>query len=246
LRKSNATTRWIPLIQPDIDLMHPLVSLRDIKKSYQLPSMEVPVLHGIDLDIEEGEFTALVGASGSGKSTLMNILGFLDRPTSGHHLFRGNDVSLLSDDEESRIRNLEIGFVYQSFNLLPRCTARENVALPLFYRPQTRDPEALVDEAMRWVGLADRSTHRPNELSGGQRQRVAIARALVGKPSIILADEPTGALDSRTGAEIFELFRKIHRQGATILIVTHDRSIAAQCDRSIEMRDGSIVSDSKP
>ncbi len=225
--------------------MTSLVSLRDIKKSYHLPGMEVPVLHGIDLDLEEGGFTALVGASGSGKSTLMNILGFLDRPTSGRHLFRERDVSLLTDEDESRIRNLEIGFVYQSFNLLPRCTARENVALPLFYRQQISNPDTLVEEALHRVGLADRSTHRPNELSGGQRQRVAIARALVGKPSIILADEPTGALDSRTGAEILALFREIHSQGATILIVTHDRAIAAQCDRAIEMRDGHIVSDSR-
>lgn len=226
--------------------MTPLVSLRRIQKSYQLPGLEVPVLHGIDLDFRPGEFTALVGASGSGKSTLMNILGFLDRPTSGEHLFRGRDVSRLADVEESQIRNREIGFVYQSFNLLPRATALENVALPLFYREDIRDPQALAAAALERVGLSNRTTHRPNELSGGQRQRVAIARALVGNPSLILADEPTGALDSRTGAEILDLFRDIHRQGATILIVTHDRGIASLCDRSIEMRDGSIVSDTLP
>jgi putative ABC transport system ATP-binding protein len=225
--------------------MTTLVSLHDINKSYHLPGLEVPVLRGIDLDFQQGEFTALVGASGSGKSTLMNILGFLDRPSSGRHHFKGSDVSQLSDDDESRIRNREIGFVYQSFNLLPRCTAVENVALPLFYRDDIADPQTRVKEALARVGLSERMAHRPNELSGGQRQRVAIARALVGGPSLILADEPTGALDSQTGVEILNLFREIHRQGATILIVTHDLDIAAQCDRAIEMRDGRIISDSR-
>lgn len=221
----------------------PLISLRGIAKSYHLPGQEVPVLRGIDLDIQSGEFTALVGASGSGKSTLMNIIGFLDRPTSGLQMFRGRDVSSLDDNEESRIRNREIGFVYQNFNLLPRCTASENVALPLFYRENSGDVRAQVAEALDRVGLGDRACHRPNEMSGGQRQRVAIARALVGGPSLILADEPTGALDSRTGSEIMALFRDLHRQGATILLVTHDREISARCDRAIEIRDGAIVSD---
>jgi putative ABC transport system ATP-binding protein len=221
----------------------PLISLRKITKSYSLPGQEVPVLRGIDLDIASGEFTALVGSSGSGKSTLMNIIGFLDRPTSGLQMFRGSDVSSLDDKEESRIRNREIGFVYQNFNLLPRCTASENVALPLFYRADAGDVPTRVAEALAQVGLADRSSHRPNEMSGGQRQRVAIARALVGGPSLILADEPTGALDSHTGAEIMALFRELHSQGATILLVTHDREISARCDRSIEIRDGEIVSD---
>lgn len=222
--------------------MTSLISLRRIHKSYHLPGLEVPVLQEIDLDFQKGEFTALVGASGSGKSTLMNILGFLDRPTSGEHHFQGRDVSRLADAEESRIRNREIGFVYQSFNLLPRATALENVALPLFYRDDIRDPLPLAAAALERVGLSNRATHRPNELSGGQRQRVAIARALVGNPSLILADEPTGALDSHTGVEILKLFRDIHCQGATIVIVTHDREIASCCDRSIEMRDGRIVS----
>ena len=221
----------------------PLISLRNLTKSYKLPGQEVPVLHGIDLDIHAGEFTALVGSSGSGKSTLMNIIGFLDRPTSGSQMFRGRDVSSLDDREESRIRNREIGFVYQNFNLLPRCTASENVALPLFYRENSGDVRARVAEALGRVGLGDRACHRPNEMSGGQRQRVAIARALVGGPSLILADEPTGALDSRTGSEIMSLFRDLHRQGATILLVTHDREISARCDRAIEIRDGAIVSD---
>lgn len=221
----------------------PLISLRGITKSYHLPGQEVPVIRGIDLDIHSGEFTALVGASGSGKSTLMNIIGFLDRPTSGLQMFRGRDVSSLDDKEESHIRNQEIGFVYQNFNLLPRYSASENVALPLFYRENAGDVSARVAEALDRVGLADRACHRPNEMSGGQRQRVAIARALVGAPSLILADEPTGALDSRTGSEIMALFRDLHRQGATILLVTHDREISARCDRAIEMRDGAIVSD---
>lgn len=221
----------------------PLISLRGVAKTYRLPGQEVPVLRGIDLDIQAGEFTALVGASGSGKSTLMNIIGFLDRPTSGAQMFRGRDVSSLDDKEESRIRNREIGFVYQNFNLLPRCTASENVSLPLFYRDDAGDVRAKVAEALERVGLADRASHRPNEMSGGQRQRVAIARALAGGPSLILADEPTGALDSRTGGEIMALFRDLHRRGATILLVTHDREISANCDRSIEIRDGAIVSD---
>jgi putative ABC transport system ATP-binding protein len=221
-----------------------LVTFKALQKVYFLPGLEVPVLHGIDLVIRPGEFAAIMGASGSGKSTLMNIIGFLDRPTSGSYLFKGEDVTALDDDGESRIRNREIGFIYQNFNLLPRCTAFENVALPLFYRDDVADERAAVARALEVVGLTDRGHHKPNELSGGQRQRVAIARALVGNPAILLADEPTGALDSRTGQEIMELFRDLHARGCTIIMVTHDPHVAAHCERIIEIKDGYITSDS--
>jgi putative ABC transport system ATP-binding protein len=174
----------------------------------------------------------------------MNIIGFLDRPTTGAYLFKGEDVTALDDDGESRIRNREIGFIYQNFNLLPRCTAFENVALPLFYRGDVADEGAEVARALEVVGLTDRGHHKPNELSGGQRQRVAIARALVGNPSILLADEPTGALDSKTGQEIMELFHALHTGGCTIIMVTHDPHDAAHCERIIEIKDGHITSDS--
>ena len=220
-----------------------LVEFTGLKKVYYLPGLEVPVLHGIDLVIRRGEFTAIMGASGSGKSTLMNIIGFLDRPTSGKYQFRNDDVTFLDDDGESRIRNREIGFIYQNFNLLPRCTAFENVALPLFYRDDVKDERKAVSQALELVGLSDRGHHKPNELSGGQRQRVAIARALVGNPSILLADEPTGALDSRTGQEIMQLFRDLHAKGCTIIMVTHDRTVASNCKRIIEIKDGRITAD---
>jgi len=223
-----------------------LVEFRELKKVYYLPGLEVPVLHGIDLAIQRGEFAAIMGASGSGKSTLMNIIGFLDRPTTGAYLFKGENVTALDDDGESRIRNREIGFIYQNFNLLPRCTALENVALPLFYRDDVKDEQAAIAEALDVVGLSDRGHHKPNELSGGQRQRVAIARAIVGKPSILLADEPTGALDSKTGREIMQLFRDLHKQGCTIIMVTHDRQVASNCERIIEIKDGRITADSSP
>jgi putative ABC transport system ATP-binding protein len=223
-----------------------LVEFRSLKKVYHLPGLEVPVLHGIDLVIRRGEFAAIMGASGSGKSTLMNIIGFLDRPTSGNYHFRGADVTALDDDGESRIRNREIGFIYQNFNLLPRCTAFENVALPLFYRDDVKNQHAAVTQALEVVSLGDRGHHKPNELSGGQRQRVAIARALVGQPSILLADEPTGALDSRTGKEIMQLFRDLHQRGCTIIMVTHDREVASNCERIIEIKDGRIIADNSP
>ena len=219
------------------------MEFRDLKKVYYLPGLEVPVLHGIDLVIRRGEFAAIMGASGSGKSTLMNIIGFLDRPTSGSYHFRGKDVTALDDDGESRIRNREIGFIYQNFNLLPRCTAFQNVALPLFYRDDMKNEHQAVTDALGVVSLSDRGHHKPNELSGGQRQRVAIARALVGQPSILLADEPTGALDSRTGAEIMQLFRDLHKRGCTIIMVTHDRQVASNCERIIEIKDGRITAD---
>jgi putative ABC transport system ATP-binding protein len=221
----------------------PLVEFEGLRKSYYLPGLEVPVLHGIDLVIRRGEFAAIMGASGSGKSTLMNIIGFLDRPTEGRYLFKGEDVTALDDDAESGIRNREIGFIYQNFNLLPRCSAVENVALPLFYRDDVADERAAVRKALDVVGLSDRGHHKPNELSGGQRQRVAIARALVGEPSILLADEPTGALDSKTGAEIMQLFKDLHGRGCTIIMVTHDRQVASHCERIIEIKDGRITAD---
>ncbi|TSA35762.1 MAG: ABC transporter ATP-binding protein [Verrucomicrobiaceae bacterium] len=221
-----------------------LVTFTGLKKVYHLPGLEVPVLHGIDLTIRAGEFTAIMGASGSGKSTLMNIIGFLDRPSEGAYHFKGEDVTALDDDGESRIRNREIGFIYQNFNLLPRCTAFENIALPLFYRDDVEDERAAVTHALEIVGLSDRGHHKPNELSGGQRQRVAIARALVGNPAILLADEPTGALDSKTGQEIMDLFRALHGRGCTIIMVTHDRQVASHCKRIIEIKDGRITSDS--
>jgi putative ABC transport system ATP-binding protein len=221
-----------------------LVTFAGLRKVYYLPGLEVPVLHGIDLVIRPGEFAAIMGASGSGKSTLMNIIGFLDRPTSGSYLFKGEDVTALDDDGESRIRNREIGFIYQNFNLLPRCTAFENVALPLFYRDDVEDEHAAVTHALEIVSLSDRGHHKPNELSGGQRQRVAIARALVGNPAILLADEPTGALDSKTGQEIMELFHALHGRGCTIIMVTHDPHVASHCKRIIEIKDGVITSDS--
>lgn len=223
-----------------------LVDFRNLEKSYFLVHEEIPVLKGINLAIRTGEYTAIMGASGSGKSTLMNIIGFLDRPTRGHYFFKEKDVTFLNDDDESGIRNQEIGFVYQNFNLLPRCTAYENVAMPLFYRDEPGDVDAAVMEALRVVGLTDRRHHRPNELSGGQRQRVAIARAIVTNPSILLADEPTGALDSKTGVEIMELFRGLHQRGCTIIMVTHDSKIANHSERVIHIQDGEILHDKAP
>lgn len=220
-----------------------LVHFDKLEKSYYLANQEIPVLKGIDLTIGKGEYTAIMGASGSGKSTLMNIIGFLDRPTRGLYLFKGENVTRLNDDDESGIRNKEIGFVYQNFNLLPRCSAYENVGMPLFYRENARDVHEAVMEALTVVGLTDRGHHKPNELSGGQRQRVAIARAIVTNPSILLADEPTGALDSKTGVEIMELFRTLHAKGCTIIMVTHDRKVASHSERIIHIQDGEILED---
>jgi len=219
----------------------PLVELRDLEKAYYLGEEEILVLKKIQLEIHAGEFMSIMGTSGSGKSTLMNIIGFLDRPTRGTYLLKGQDVTDLTDDDEAHIRNREIGFVYQNFNLLPRCSAYENVALPLFYRPEKEENEKeQVMHALNIVGLADRARHKPNEMSGGQRQRVAIARALVSSPSILLADEPTGALDSRTSSEIMELFTRLHGEGCTIIIVTHESEIAEKTRRIVHIRDGKI------
>jgi putative ABC transport system ATP-binding protein len=223
----------------------PLIAISGITKCYQTPGgVDVPVLHGIDLSIRPAEFVAIMGQSGSGKSTLMNILGCLDVPTTGRYRLAGRDVSELSDDELADVRNLEIGFIFQSFQLLPRASALENVELPLIYRgiPKKERRERAV-EALERVQLASRMTHKPTELSGGQRQRVAIARALVTQPSLLLADEPTGNLDSRTGEEIVGLFLDLHRKGNTIVLVTHEPKLAARCPRAVRIVDGLVIAD---
>ncbi len=219
-----------------------MIELVDITKVYPMGTTEVRALNGVSLRIAEGEFVAIVGASGSGKSTMMHVLGCLDRPTAGSYRFVGQTVSGLNDRQLARIRNRSIGFVFQTFNLISRMRAWENVAVPLFYARQTvTKPQALA--ALDSVGLADRAGHLPNELSGGERQRVAVARAMVNRPRLILADEPTGNLDSQTGAQIMALFHELHRAGCTVVLVTHEADIAEQTQRIITMRDGKIVSD---
>jgi putative ABC transport system ATP-binding protein len=221
-----------------------IIKIRDIKRDFPLGQEIVKVLMGIDLDIERGEYVALMGPSGSGKSTLMNILGCLDTATSGTYELNGQDVSRMSDDELAEIRNKEIGFIFQTFNLLPRTTALENVALPMIYAGASKNKRtSRAEEVLADVGLADRMDHKPNQLSGGQRQRVAIGRAMVNKPSIILADEPTGNLDSKTSIEIMKLLDDIHAAGNTIIIVTHEESIAKRAHRVIRLIDGSVDSD---
>ena len=223
-----------------------IIKIRDIIRDFQLGQETVHVLKGIDLDIEKGEYVAIMGPSGSGKSTLMNLLGCLDTPTAGTYVLNGKDVSQMSDDELAEIRNKEIGFVFQTFNLLPRTTALDNVALPMVYAGASKkDRTERAQQVLADVGLADRMDHRPNQLSGGQRQRVAVGRALINKPSIILADEPTGNLDSKTGVEIMNLFEAIHKAGNTIIVVTHEEEIAAHAQRVIRLRDGLIESDTK-
>jgi putative ABC transport system ATP-binding protein len=221
-----------------------LIELNHIKKTYDLGLSKVPALRDIHFDIQRGEFVAIMGQSGSGKSTLMNILGCLDVPTAGNYRLSGRDVSSLSDDELADVRNLEIGFVFQSFQLLPRATALENVELPLIYRGVSKKQrrESAI-EALKLVTLEDRMHHKPAELSGGQRQRVAIARALVTQPSLLLADEPTGNLDSRTGAEIVDLFLELHQKGNTIILVTHEPRLAARCPRAVRIVDGLVIAD---
>ena len=224
--------------------MQGIIYLNDIKKNYYLGKQVIEVLRGITLDIMKNEYVALMGPSGSGKSTLMNILGCLDTPTAGQYLLNGIDVSSMSDNDLAEVRNKEIGFVFQQFNLLPRLTAAENVALPLVYAGMPKKQR--LEKAMyvlEQVSLADRSRHRPNELSGGQNQRVAIARALVNDPSIILADEPTGNLDSKTSYEIMDIFEQIHTAGNTVVIVTHEEDIANHARRIIRLRDGLLESD---
>ncbi|MBC5834721.1 ABC transporter ATP-binding protein [Flavobacterium sp. F372] len=221
-----------------------MIDIKAITRDFQLGSETVNVLKGIDLLINKGEYVALMGPSGSGKSTLMNILGCLDTPTSGSYILNGKQVSEMHDDELAEIRNKEIGFVFQTFNLMPRTTALDNVALPMVYAGFSKDERnKRATEVLTQVGLADRMDHKPNQLSGGQRQRVAVGRALVNKPSIILADEPTGNLDSKTSVEIMKLFGEIHANGNTVILVTHEEDIAAHAHRIIRLRDGIIEND---
>ncbi|MDT0556006.1 ABC transporter ATP-binding protein [Patiriisocius hiemis] len=223
-----------------------VIKIRGIKRDFPLGQEIVKVLKGIDLDIERGEYVALMGPSGSGKSTLMNLLGCLDTPTAGSYELNGADVSNMTDDELAEIRNKEIGFVFQTFNLLPRTTALENVALPMIYAGASKnDRTKRAEEVLTDVGLADRMDHKPNQLSGGQRQRVAVGRALVNKPSIILADEPTGNLDSKTSLEIMTLFDDIHAAGNTVILVTHEEEVAMHAHRVIRLRDGMVESDER-
>ena len=222
----------------------PLIHARDLRKTYHVGDQVVHALDGLDLDIRANEYVALMGPSGSGKSTLMNMLGCLDSPTSGSYILNGQDVSRLADDALADIRNREIGFVFQTFNLLPRYTALENVALPMVYAGMGKAERlARAQEVLNQVGLADRMDHRPNELSGGQRQRVAVGRALVMRPSIILADEPTGNLDTATSQEVMELFGDIQKAGNTVILVTHEEDIAAYAHRTVRLRDGRVESD---
>lgn len=217
-----------------------IIELHNVKKTYTLGNTLVKALDGISLGIEEGEMVAITGPSGSGKSTLMHILGCLDTPDSGEYMLNGENVAGLSGDRLAEIRNTRIGFVFQTFNLLPRLSALENVELPLLYARRHNAKEQAA-EALRIVGLTDRSHHEPNQLSGGQRQRVAIARAIVTNPAMILADEPTGNLDSRTGEEIMALFESLNQQGRTIVVVTHEPDIAGRCQRAIHIRDGQVT-----
>lgn len=226
-------------------MSEPLITVEGITKIYQVGEQEVRALNGVDVTIHRGEYVALMGPSGSGKSTLMNVLGCLDTPTDGSYVLNGKAVDSLTEDELAEIRNKEIGFVFQTFNLLPRYSSLENVALPMIYGGFTKvERNQRGQEVLRQVGLGDRMDHKPNELSGGQRQRVAVARALVNRPSIILADEPTGNLDTKTSQEIMKLFEEIHRQGNTIIIVTHEEDIAMQTRRIVRLRDGLVESDS--
>ena len=226
--------------------MSNVTEIRNIIRDFPLGQETVHVLKGIDLDIEKGEYVAIMGPSGSGKSTLMNLLGCLDTPTAGTYILNGNDVSQMSDDELAEIRNTEIGFVFQTFNLLPRTTALENVALPMIYAGASKKDRTIrAEEVLTDVGLADRMDHKPNQLSGGQRQRVAVGRALVNNPSIILADEPTGNLDSKTSEEIMDLLDDIHQNGNTVIVVTHEEDIAARAHRIIRLIDGMVDSDTR-
>ncbi len=220
---------------------HHLIEMHELTRVYQLGPQDIYALRGIDLIVEQGEYVAIMGPSGSGKSTLMNIIGCLDRPTAGKYILDGTPVEAMNDDELAAVRNKKIGFVFQTFNLLSRTTALQNVELPLVYAKMPRvERQRQAEEALNAVGLSDRMSHQPNELSGGQRQRVAIARALVNKPSLLLADEPTGNLASQTGREILDLFRDLHRRGNSIIMVTHEDDVAKEAKRVIHIRDGKI------
>ena len=223
-----------------------IIELKDVRKFYDMGAEQVRALDGVDLTIERGEYVAIMGPSGSGKSTLMNLLGCLDTPSAGSYVLNGTAVEKLSDHELAAIRNKEIGFVFQTFNLLARTDALQNVELPLVYSGMPRrERRERAAKALERVGLADRASHQPNELSGGQRQRVAIARALVNEPSILLADEPTGNLDSATSEDIMKLFAALHGQGNTVILVTHEQDIAAHAERRIQLRDGRVVADER-
>jgi len=221
-----------------------MIELENITKVYRMGKVEVPALRGITLNIKQGEMMAIIGVSGSGKSTLMNVVGFLDKPTVGRYIFDGADVSRLNDNQLAEMRNKKIGFVFQTYNLLPRASALSNVELPLIYAG-SRNKHKLAIEALERVGLAARANHKPTELSGGEQQRVAIARALVNNPSLILADEPTGNLDSASTAEIISIFQQLNGEGITVVIVTHEADIASQTQRIIRLLDGKIISDEK-
>ncbi|HNV83266.1 MAG TPA: ABC transporter ATP-binding protein [Arenimonas sp.] len=222
-----------------------MISLTNIVKRYKMGEEEFKALDGVDLEIQRNEYVALIGPSGSGKSTLMNLLGCLDTPSEGKYVLNGRDTSTMDDNDLAKVRNQEIGFIFQSFHLLPRMTVLQNVMQPLVYRGIPKAERVkMASEALDKVGLSHRMGHRPNQLSGGQRQRVAVARALVGKPSILLADEPTGNLDSKTSAEIMALFDELHQQGQTVIVVTHEPDIAAHCHRTLRVSDGKIVQDS--
>ncbi len=226
--------------------MNALVEIQDISKIYNPGENEVRALDHVSLSIQQNEFVAIIGQSGSGKSTLMNMLGCLDLPTSGTYMLNGQDVSKMTDDEQSDIRNKEIGFIFQGFNLIPNLTALENVELPLIYRGVNRQVRnELAKKALEKVGLQNRMAHKPSEMSGGQQQRVAIARAIAQAPPIILADEPTGNLDSGSSKEIMEILRGLHREGRTIILITHDNEIANEAERIIKIKDGKIESDSR-
>jgi putative ABC transport system ATP-binding protein len=221
-----------------------MISLTDITKSYRMGSVDIPVLTGVSLSVQPGELIAIMGPSGSGKSTLMNIIGCLDRPTSGAYRFEDREISSLTDDELASMRNVKIGFVFQTFNLLPRFSALKNVEVPLIYSGvPARQRHERAAPLLAQVGLADRMDHKPTELSGGQQQRVAIARALVNNPPLLLADEPTGNLDSRSGDEVLSILTGLNKLGMTIIIVTHDQNVATRCRRNIVLKDGQILSD---
>lgn len=223
-----------------------VIQLKDIVKEYKLGTEILRVLRNVDLNVKSGEFVALMGPSGSGKSTLMNIIGCLDTPSSGSYFLQGKDVSKLKDDDLAKVRNVSIGFIFQNFNLMPRMTALENVALPLIYAGvSVKERIARAEKALENVGLKDRMKHKPNELSGGQRQRVAVARSLVNNPSLLLADEPTGNLDTTTSEEIMMLFNELHQKGNTIVLVTHEEDIAQNAKRIVRLLDGQISSDTQ-